>query len=89
MSILSFKRNRAPYGSLIKQKSLLWDHGVMHQWGMNYWDACSPVVNSVSVRSMLTLSILIDIHTKSVYFVLAYTQSDMKICGNVILLSPW
>ena len=32
----------------------------------------------MSVRVMLTLSILIEIHTKSVYFVLAYTQVDVK-----------
>ena len=32
----------------------------------------------MSVRYMLSLSILIDIHTKSAGFVLAYIQSDVK-----------
>ena len=32
----------------------------------------------MSVRAMLTLGILREIHTKSVYFVLDYTQADVK-----------
>ena len=36
------------------------------------------MVNRMSVISMLTLSILRDIHTKSVEFFLAYTQADVK-----------
>ena len=50
----------------------------MQHWGVNYWDTYSPVVNWMSIRSMITLIFLIDIHTKSVYFVLAYTQADVK-----------
>ena len=41
-------------------------------------DTYSIVVNWVSVRSMLTLSILIELHTKSVYFDMAYTQAGVK-----------
>ena len=50
----------------------------MQQWEMNYWETYSPVVNWVSVRDMLTLSILIELYTKSVDFVLAYNQADVK-----------
>ena len=46
--------------------------------GVNYWETYSPVVNWMSVRAMLTLIILRDIHTKSVDFVLDYTQSGVK-----------
>ena len=38
----------------------------------------SPVVNWMSVRSMLTLNILRELHTKSVDFSLAYTQDNVK-----------
>ena len=78
MSICSFKRNRAPDGRLVNHKSLLFDHVGMQKWGLNYWDTYSPLVNWMSVRSMLTLSILRELHTKSVYFVMTYTQSDVK-----------
>ena len=49
------------------------------EMGENYWDIYYPVVNWMSVRSIITLSILRELQTKSVYFVLAYTQDDVKI----------
>ena len=64
MSICYFNRKRDSDGRLIKLKDHMCDHGVMQQWGVNYWETYSPVVNWMSVRSMLTLSILRDIHTK-------------------------
>ena len=50
----------------------------MQQWGVDYWETYSPVVNLVSVGDILTLSIIGELHTKSVDFVLAYTQYDVK-----------
>ena len=79
MYIWSFKRKRAPYGRLIKQKAHVCTHGGMQQCGVNYWETYSPVVNWMSVIEMLTLSILRYLHTKSVYSVLDYTQADVKI----------
>ena len=72
MSIWCFKRNRDPDGRLIKHKARMCTHGGMHQWGVNYWDTYYPVVNFMSVREIITISILVELHTKSVYFVLAY-----------------
>ena len=54
------------------------NHGGMQKWGVNYWDTYSPVVNWVSVRAMFTLSIFIELHTKSVDFFLAYNHTDVK-----------
>ena len=78
MYIWCFNRKRDPDERLIKQKDCLCAHRGMHQWGVDCWDIYSPVVNWVSVRSMLALSILRELHTKSVDFVLAYTQADVK-----------
>ena len=78
VSILSFNRNRAPDGRLIKNKYRLCEHGGMNQWGVNLWETYSPVFNWMSVRAILTLSILRYLHTKSIYFVLAYTQDCVK-----------
>ena len=50
----------------------------MQQRGVNYWDTYSPVVNWMYVRAILILSLLIEIHTNSVDFVLAYTQNNVK-----------
>ena len=46
--------------------------------GVNYCDTYSPVVNWTSVRSMITLSILRELHTKSVNSFLAYNQADVE-----------
>ena len=67
-----------PDGRLIQHKARLCAYGDMQKWGVNYWDNYSPVVNWMYVRAMLTLSILIDLNTKSVGFVLDYTQADVK-----------
>ena len=50
----------------------------MLKWGAIYWETYYPVVNWMYIRAMITLSILKELHTKSVYFVLAYTQADVK-----------
>ena len=50
----------------------------MQQWGVNYCKTYYPVVNFMSIRAMINLSILREIHTNSVDFVLDYTQSDVK-----------
>ena len=73
MSIWYFKIKIDLDGRLIKHKSQMCNHRGIHQFGVNYWEIFSPLVNWVSVRAMLALSILRDIHTKSVSFVLAYT----------------
>ena len=70
MSIWSFKRKISPYGRLIKHKALLCAHGGIKQCGVNYWENYSTMANWMSVRSMLTLSILRDLQTKSVDFFL-------------------
>ena len=78
ISIWYFKRKRAPDGILVKHKSRLCSHGGMRQWGLNNRETYSPVVNCMSIRAMLTLTIIRELHTKSVDFVLAYTQADVK-----------
>ena len=78
MSIWYFKRKRAPDGRVIKHELPLCDHGDMQQWGVNYWETYSPVVNWMSFRAIITLIILRELHTKSVDFVMAYNQTDVK-----------
>ena len=78
MSICSFKRKITPNGRLIKHKAYLCAHGGMQKWGINYWWTFYPVVNWMFFRAMLTLSILRELHTKSVDFALYRTQDDVK-----------
>ena len=79
MAIWSFKRKRAPDGTLIKHKARLCAHGGQQRWGVNYWETYSPVVNWMSVRLMLIISIIHDLPVRSVDFVLAFPQADLDV----------
>ncbi len=55
-AIWSFKHKQRPDGTLVKHKARLCAHGRMQQWGTNYWETYSPVVNMVTVHLILLLS---------------------------------
>jgi hypothetical protein len=77
LSIWSFKRKRLPDGTVTKHKARLCAHGGMQTWGVNYWETYAPVVNWLSVRTLMTLSILHDLDARSVDFVLAFPQAEL------------
>ena len=51
----------------------------MQEKGINYWEMYAPVVQWMSVRIMLTLAAIKNLHTISIYFVLAYPQADLDV----------
>ena len=79
MAIWSFKRKRNPCGSILKHKARLCAHGGQQTWGVNYWETYAPVVNWLSVRTLLALSIIHDLETRSIDFVLAFPQADLDV----------
>ena len=78
LAIWSFKRKRFPDGSINKYKSRLCAHGGMQQWGVDYWETYAPVVNWLSVRLLLILSVVHGWHSKSIDFVLAFPQAKLE-----------
>ena len=86
MMIWSFKRKRNPDGTITKHKARLCCHGGQQQWGVNYWDTYAPVVTWSSIRIMMTLACLHNMHTKSVDFVQAYPQAKLK--STIYLKTP-
>jgi hypothetical protein len=77
-AIWSFKRKRRPDGSLLKHKARLCAHGGMQVHGVNYWDTYAPVVNWITIRMMLTLSVIHELYTTSIDFTLAFPQADIE-----------
>ena len=77
LAIWSFKRKRFPDGTLNKHKARLCAHGGMQQWGVNYWETYSPVVNWISVRMLLSIAIMNDLPTTAIDFVLAFPQATL------------
>ena len=78
MMIWSFKRKRKPDGTLDKHKARLCCHGGQQEWGITYWDTYAPVVSWSSVRILMTLANLHNLHTKAVDFIQAYPQAKIK-----------
>ena len=74
-SVCAFKRKRdITTQKVLKYKARLNVHGGQQEYGVNYWDTYSPVVNWFSVRLSLTLALVNKWSTRQVDFVLAFPQ---------------
>ena len=51
----------------------------MQVYGVNYWDTYAPVVNWISIRMMLTISVIHSLYTTSIDFTLAFPQADADV----------
>eukprot|EP00956_Cyclotella_meneghiniana_P022895 scaffold43790_cov38-Cyclotella_meneghiniana.AAC.11 len=78
-AIWSFKRKRFPDGTLNKHKARLCAHGGMQQWGENYWETYSSVVNMLTVRLILAIAHIHKLDSKSIDFVLAFPQAELNV----------
>ena len=78
-AIWYFSRKRFPDGRLNKHKARLCAHGGQQQWGVNYWETYTPVVNWISVRFLLIISELTGLETQSIDFVLAFPHTKLDV----------
>jgi hypothetical protein len=76
-SIWTFKRKRFPDGRVQKHRARLCAHGGQQQWGINYWETYAPVVNWMSIRTLLVISLKQNLHTRCIDFVLAFPQAPL------------
>ena len=84
--IWSFKRKRTPSGELLKYKSRLCAHGGQ-QTSNTYWETFSPVVQWATLRTILSLALIRGWKARSIDFVLAFPQAEMK--SNVFMKIPF
>ena len=63
----------------MKYKAILCAHGGMQQWGVNYWETYSPVVNWISICTLLAISSIHGLPSRSIDFVLAFPQADFDV----------
>ncbi len=78
MMVWSFKRKRYPDGRINKHKARLCAHGGMQQWGIDYWETYAPVVNWLSIRTLLAISLIHGLESRSIDFVLAFPQAPLE-----------
>ena len=79
LAIWLFRQKQLPDGSMSKYKAQLCTHGGMQRWGENYWETYAPVVNWISIRVLLILSLIFDLKTRSLDFVLAFPQAKLDV----------
>ena len=77
--IWSFKRKRFPSGALMKHKAQLCAHGGMQIWGIDFWETYSPVVNWITVRTLLAIAAIHNLPTSSIDFVLAFPHAELDV----------
>ena len=78
-SIWSMKRKRNIITrEIYKWKARLTVHGGQQEYGINYFETYSPVVNWFSVRTFLSMAIMNKWHSRQIDFVLAYPQADIE-----------
>ena len=63
----------------MKYKARLCAHGGQQEYGINYWDTYSPVVNWISVRLLLIICFMYGLDSQSIDFVLAFPQATLDI----------
>ena len=50
----------------------------MKKWGIDYWETYSPVVNWILVCLLFALTVIHDLESQSINFVLAFPQAELK-----------
>jgi hypothetical protein len=76
--VWSMKRKRDPTGEIVKWKARLCAGGHKQVYGDSYWDTYSPVVSWSTVRLTLILGLILGWKMRSIDFVMAYPQADVK-----------
>ena len=78
-SVWSMKRKRdIKTQKVYKWKARLNIHGGKQVYGVNYTETFSPVVNWITVRLLLILSLIHGWKTRQVDFILAFPQADIE-----------
>eukprot|EP00957_Ditylum_brightwellii_P104054 7927440-Ditylum_brightwellii.AAC.1 len=63
----------------MKHKAQLCAHGGMQKWSIDFWETYSPVVNWITVRTLLTIAAIQDLPASSIDFVLAFHQAELDV----------
>ena len=78
-AVWSFTRKqRATTGKVYKHKARLTVGGHKQEYGVNFWETYSPVVNWFTIRIFLILTLTHGWKARQIVFVLAFPQADIK-----------
>lgn len=78
-SIWRYCRKRLPNGTLLKYKACLCVNGKEHAFGRDYWETYAPVAARSTIRLLLYLSTILNLHTRQVDYTSAFPQADLDV----------
>ena len=76
--VWTLRRKWDPAGEILKWKARLCTGGHCQVFGDTYWTTFVPVVSWTTVQCVFIMALLLGWHMRSIDFVMAYTQADMK-----------
>ena len=76
--VWTLRRKRDPAGEILKWKARLCAGGHRQVFGDTCWTTFAPVVSWTTVRCVFIMALLMGWHMRSIDFVMAYTQADVK-----------
>ena len=63
----------------MKHKSRIWSHVGMKEWRVSYLETYVQGLNSISVRSLLSIASIHEFPSRSIEFLVAFPQSDFGV----------
>ena len=76
--VWTLRCKRDPAGEILKWKARLCAGGHRQVFGDTYWTTFAPVVSWTTVRCVFIMALLMGWHMRSIDFVMAYTQANVK-----------
>ena len=76
--VWTLRGKRDPAGEILKWKARLCAGSHRQVFGDTYWTTFAPVVSWTTVRCVFITALLMGWHMRSIDFVMAYTQADVK-----------
>ena len=76
--VWTLRCKRDPAGEILKWKACLCAGGHRQVFGDTYWTTFAPMVSWTTVRCVFIMALLMGWHMRSIDFVMAYTQADVK-----------
>eukprot|EP00957_Ditylum_brightwellii_P010042 757764-Ditylum_brightwellii.AAC.1 len=73
-------------GELMKHKAQLCTYGGMQKWGVDFWETYSPILNWITVMTLLAIAAINDLPTSLIDFVLAFPQAELDVVVFMKLL---
>ena len=77
-AIWSYRRKKRPDGTLVKHKARICADGSQQQYGIDYFETFAPTVAWSTVRLVLCLSNLLNLHGRQIDYVQAFPQADLN-----------